>query len=75
MPAASPVPPAVSSEEWEFLEWNVLKPSRSSSVCITCPIQQGLIPQGEAPRQAVFSMGGTESGGAWGGVLWVGDGC
>ena len=64
MPAASPVPPAVSSEEWEFLEWNVLKPSRSSSVCITCqhfryevgrhcvtlltcPIHQGLIPQGE----------------------------
>jgi hypothetical protein len=36
MPTASPVPPAVSSEEWEFLEWNVLKPSRSSSVCITC---------------------------------------
>lgn len=36
MPAASPVPPATPSEEWEFLEWNVLKPSRSSSVCITC---------------------------------------
>jgi hypothetical protein len=36
MPAALPVPPAAPSEEWEFLEWNVLKPSRSSSVCITC---------------------------------------
>ena len=24
------------AEEWEFLEWNVLKPSRSSSVRITC---------------------------------------
>ncbi len=55
---------AVPAEEWEFLEWDVLKPSRSSSVCITCqhfryevgrhcvtlltcPIHQGLIPQGE----------------------------
>ncbi len=64
MPSALPVPPAAPSEEWEFLEWNVLKPSRSSSVCITCqhfryevgkhcvtlltcPIHQGLIPQGE----------------------------
>ena len=64
MPAVRPAPPATPSEEWEFLEWNVLKPSRSSSVCITCqhfryevgkhcvtlltcPIHQGLIPQGE----------------------------
>ena len=64
MPSAAPVPPAAPSEEWEFLEWNVLKPSHSSSVCITCkhfryevgrhcvtlltcPIHQGLIPQGE----------------------------
>ena len=23
-------------EEWDDLEWDVLKPSRSSSVCITC---------------------------------------
>jgi hypothetical protein len=36
MPAAVPVLPAAPSEEWESLEWNVLKPSRSSSVCITC---------------------------------------
>ena len=60
MPAAD----SVAAEEWEFLEWNVLKPSRSSSVCmtcqhfryevgrhcvtlLTCPIHQGLIPQGE----------------------------
>ena len=63
MPAIRPVPPPTPAEEWEFLEWNVLKPSRSSSVCITCqhfryevgrhcvtlltcPIHQGLIPQG-----------------------------
>ena len=50
MPSALPVPPAAPSEEWEFLEWNVLKPSRTGSVCVTllnCPIHQGLIPQGE----------------------------
>ena len=47
MPAAVPVPPATPAEEWEFLEWNVLKPSRTGSVCTTCPIHQGLIPQGE----------------------------
>ena len=64
MPSALPVPPATPAEEWEFLEWNVLKPSRTGSVCITCqhfryevgrhcvtlltcPIHQGLIPQGE----------------------------
>ena len=52
------------SEEWDDLEWDVLKPSRTSAVCITCqhfryevgrhcitlltcPIHQGLIPQGE----------------------------
>ena len=23
-------------EEWDYLEWDVLKPPRSSSVCITC---------------------------------------
>ena len=66
-PARTPVTDfesALPSEEWEFLEWNVLKPTRSSSVCITCqhfryevgrhcvtlltcPIHQGLIPQGE----------------------------
>ena len=64
MPAALPVPPSRSAEEWDFLQANVLKPSRSSKVCITCqhfcyevdrhcgtlltcPIRQGLIPQGE----------------------------
>ena len=64
MPSALPSPAASPSEEWDYLEWDVLKPSRSSSVCIscqhfryevgkhcvtllTCPIHQGLIPQGE----------------------------
>lgn len=59
-PASSETPP----DEWEHLEWDVLKPSRSDAVCITCqhfryevgrhcitvltcPIHQGLIPQGE----------------------------
>ena len=63
MPAALPVPPC-SAEEWDFLQLYVLKPSRSSKVCITCqhfryevdrhcvtlltcPLHQGLIPQGE----------------------------
>ena len=52
------------AEEWEDLDEGVLRPSRSSAVCITCqhfryevgrhcitlltcPIHQGLIPQGE----------------------------
>ena len=64
MPSALPAPSATSAEEWDFLQLNVLKPSRSSSVCmtcqhfryevgrhcvtlLTCPIHQGLIPQGE----------------------------
>jgi len=51
-------------EEWDYLERGVLRPSRTSAVCITCehfryevgehcvtlltcPIHQGLIPQGE----------------------------
>jgi hypothetical protein len=51
-------------EDWDDLEWNVLKTSRTGSPCIacqdlryevgrhcitllTCPIHQGLIPQGE----------------------------
>jgi hypothetical protein len=55
---------AAPAEDWEFLEWGVLRPSRSGAVCITCehfryevanqcvtvltcPIHQGLIPQGE----------------------------
>ena len=61
MTAARPVLP---SEDWDYLEWDVLKPSRNSAVCITCqhfryevskhcvtvltcPIHQGLIPQGD----------------------------
>jgi hypothetical protein len=64
MPAALPVPPSCAAEEWDLLQANVLQPSRSSKVCITCqhfhyevdrhcvtlltcPIHQGLIPQGE----------------------------
>ena len=64
MPAAAPVPPAAPSEEWDYLDTDVLRPARSSRVCmtcqhfryevgrhyatlLTCPIHQGLIPQGE----------------------------
>ena len=36
MHAALPVPPSRSAEEWDFLQANVLKPSLSSKVCITC---------------------------------------
>jgi len=36
LPVAVPVPPAVPSEEWEFLELNALKPSRTGPACITC---------------------------------------
>ena len=36
MSAALPVPLARSAEEWDFLQPNFLKPSRSSKVCITC---------------------------------------
>ena len=36
MPAAPLAASGAPAEEWEFLEWNVLKPTRSSSVCITC---------------------------------------
>jgi len=56
--------PALPSEEWDFLDVDVLRPARSCAVCITCqhfryevgrhcvtvltcPIHQGLIPQGE----------------------------
>ena len=35
MPAALPVSPC-SAEEWDFLQPNALKTSRSSKVCITC---------------------------------------
>ena len=38
---------STTSEEWEFLEWNVLKHFRMGSVPITCSIHQGLIPQGQ----------------------------
>ena len=71
MPAPLPVPPSRSAEEWDFLQLNVLKPSRSSKVCITCqrfryevdrhcvtlltcPIHQGLIPQGEHLTKRCF---------------------
>jgi hypothetical protein len=54
----------VSAEEWDYLDIDVLRPARSSRVCmtcqhfryeagrhcvnlLTCPIHQGLIPQGE----------------------------
>jgi len=64
MTAARPVPSGAPAEEWDDLDVDVLSPSRSSSVCITCqhfryevgrhcvtlltcPIHQGLIPQGE----------------------------
>jgi len=60
MPAAD----SVAAEEWDYLDIDVLKPARSSKVCmtcqhfryeismycvtlLTCPIHQGLIPQGE----------------------------
>ena len=60
MPAAD----SVAAEEWDYLDIDVLKPARSSRVCmtcqhfryevgrhcvtlLTCPIHQGLIPQGE----------------------------
>jgi hypothetical protein len=56
--------PASLSEAWDYLDADVLRPSRSSAVCITCqhfcyevgkhcvtlltcPIHQGLIPQGQ----------------------------
>ncbi len=55
---------AAPAEEWDYLDADVLRLSRSSRVCIacqhfryevgrhcvtllTCPIHQGLIPQGE----------------------------
>jgi len=64
MPSALPVPPATPAEEWDYLDIDVLRPARSSKVCmtcqhfryevgrhcvtlLTCPIHQGLIPQGE----------------------------
>ena len=60
MPAAD----SVAAEEWGYLDGDVLRPARSSKVCmtcqhfryevgrhcvtlLTCPIHQGLIPQGE----------------------------
>ena len=61
MPTAN----SVAAEEWDYLDIDdVLKPARSSRVCmtcqhfcyevgrhcvtlLTCPIHQGLIPQGE----------------------------
>jgi hypothetical protein len=60
MPAAD----SVAAEEWDYLDIDVLRPARSSRVCmtcqhfryevgrhcvtlLTCPINQGLIPQGE----------------------------
>ena len=56
--------PALPSEEWDYLDVDVLRPAPSGAVCITCrnfryevgkhcvtvltcPIHQGLIPQGE----------------------------
>lgn len=36
MPAAAPVPHAVPSEELDYLDVDVLKPARSSMVCMTC---------------------------------------
>jgi len=64
MTAARPVPSATPPEEWDYLDVDVLRPTRSGAVCITCqhfhyevgrhcvtvltcPIHQGLIPQGE----------------------------
>ena len=62
--ATDPCPDSVAAEEWDYLDIDVLKPARSSKVCmtcqhfryevgrhcvtlLTCPIHQGLIPQGE----------------------------
>ena len=62
--ATDPCPDSVAAEEWDCLDIDVLKPARSSKVCmtcqhfryevgrhcvtlLTCPIHQGLIPQGE----------------------------
>jgi hypothetical protein len=64
MPSVLPAPPSAPSEEWDYLDIDVLRPARSSRVCmtcqqfryevgrhcvtlLTCPIHQGLIPQGE----------------------------
>jgi hypothetical protein len=60
MPAAE----FLAAEEWDYLDIDVLRPARSSRVCMTCqhfryevgrhcvilftcPIHQGLIPQGK----------------------------
>ena len=60
MPAAD----SLAAEEWDYLGIDVLRPARSSRVCmtcqhfryevglrcvtlLTCPIHQGLIPQGK----------------------------
>ena len=45
LPAALP-----NAEAWDDLKWDVLKPSRTGSACFTCPIHQGLTPQGEHPN-------------------------
>ena len=64
MTAARPAASGAPAEEWEYLDVDVLRPSRSGAVCLTCqhfcyevgkhcvtvltcPIHQGLIPQGD----------------------------
>ncbi len=36
MLAVRPVPPAAPAEEWDYLDIDVLRPARSSRVCMTC---------------------------------------
>jgi hypothetical protein len=81
MSAAAPLPPAAPFEGWEFLEWNVLKPSRSSSVCITCQhfryevgrccVTLLTCPIHQGPMRQGIGLGG-EIGGVLGG--WFGRG-
>ena len=64
MPVMTSARPVLPSEEWDYLDTDVLRPARSSRVCmtcqhfryevgrhcvtlLTCPIHQGLIPQGD----------------------------
>ena len=64
--------PVLPSEEWDYLDVDVLRPARSGAVCITCqhfryevgrhcvtlltcPIRQGLIPQGEHLTKCALS--------------------
>ena len=41
------VPVSADCEGWPFLPPDLLRPSRSRQVCMTCHLQQGLIAHGE----------------------------